>query len=296
MMVPEATEDYSRPSQMFSLETEAFPRSTSVETKNSFQALLGDHEDDFEVPAHFHERDFPQLGFGEVQSRQEPKMGRWKRPAKPNNNTTNTNSYLPYHVEVFIDELCEEFKAYPEVQVKEHEGANTFHHLAYLGEGKSEAMVSHVVDGSAGEWEELCMVMDSGAADAVAPCSVASSVPVVESLGSRVGQNFMTADGTRLPNKGQKSVVGVSEEGQKLGFTFQMADVSRPLASIGKICDKNKVVLFTKQGGFVLDLASRERTRFNREEGVYLMRTWIPKTNSTSSRSRREAPSFTRQG
>ena len=47
-----------------------------------------------------------------------------------------------------------------------------------------------------------------------------------------------TADGTRTPNLGQKTLETVSEDGStQLCQTFQIADISRPLTSVGELAD-----------------------------------------------------------
>ena len=67
-----------------------------------------------------------------------------------------------------------------------------------------------------------------------------------------------------------------TEEGQSVGTTYQIADVTKPLNSVGRICDRNKAVVFGASGGYILDSATQEKVNFSREQGVYLMRTWIP--------------------
>ena len=89
----------------------------------------------------------------------------------------------------------------------------------------------------------------------------------------------------------------MTEEGQNMGVTYQMADISQPLNSVGRICDQDNAVLFTKFGGFVINLFSGERTRFRREDGVYLMRSWVRKCPPTTSPPRSSCTSgFPRQG
>ena len=48
--------------------------------------------------------------------------------------------------------------------------------------------------------------MDSGAAESVAPPSVAPRVKIEESDGSRRGQTYLSASGDRLPNLGEKKL------------------------------------------------------------------------------------------
>ena len=291
LMIPDAYEDFSRPSHMFSLAMvpeapAAARRNSKIEVKNSFQELQTNDDEDADVQDDSIQKEFPMPTVA-PRLKGGAKMPRWNRMQKKVvkrrvKQQGSDESPLPTHIKDLIEELRQQ-------DVKADVP------ISYLGGDQREPMVSHVVDGHAGEWEEICMVMDSGAADAVAPDAMAESIPITESPGSRQGQHFMTADGTRIPNKGQKSFTAVSEEGQRLGLTFQIADVSRPLASVGKMCDNHKAVLFMRKGGYVIDLNTGDRTRFNREEGVYIMKTWAPKTHTSANR-RSPAPGFARQG
>ena len=75
------------------------------------------------------------------------------------------------------------------------------------------------------------------------------------------GMQYHTADGTRIPNLGQKTLAAVSEQGFALSQTVQIADISRPLTSVGELADAGNVVVFGRKGGYVLNVDS--------------LRTWV---------------------
>ena len=78
-------------------------------------------------------------------------------------------------------------------------------------------------------WKPVTSIVDSGAINNVAPSSV-SAKALVDSDGSLNGMTYHTADGTCIPNLGQKTLETVSEDGStQLSQTFQIADTSRPL-------------------------------------------------------------------
>ena len=80
----------------------------------------------------------------------------------------------------------------------------------------------------------------------------------------------MSASNERIPNLGQQTLEVRTEEGVDPAVTLQMADVSRPLNSVGKICDTGKLVMFGKKGGVIWDVATGRLTKFHREtDGVY---------------------------
>ena len=62
-------------------------------------------------------------------------------------------------------------------------------------------------------------VVDSGAINSIAPPDV-PSVPMTESQGSVNGMQYDTADGTRIPNFGQKTFEAVSEQESALSQIF----------------------------------------------------------------------------
>ena len=99
----------------------------------------------------------------------------------------------------------------------------------------------------------------------------------------------MSASNERVPNLGQQTLEVRTEEGVDANVTFQMADVTRPLNSVGKVCDTGKRVIFGKRGGVIWDLATNQLTKFDREaDGVYELNLWVKDASS--------APGFARQG
>ena len=127
--------------------------------------------------------------------------------------------------------------------------------------------------------------MDSGALDAVAPPSMAPGVAIQDSAGSRMGQHYGSASGHRIPNLGEQRITGVVPSGAERAMTFQVAEVTRPLLSVGRICDRGNVVTFGSSGGVITDMMTGEETPFVRDgEGMYQLEFWMP------------APGFQRPG
>ena len=159
--------------------------------------------------------------------------------------------------------------------------------LMFLEQEVQDPQLLHA-GGDSDEWEPLAAVVDSGAVDSVAPPSLAPHVPLRQSAGSRAGKAYFTADGTRLPNQGEKVIKAVADDGASLCMTFQVAEVTKPFASVGKICDGDKFVVFGPKGGFIKDRWSGEKHYFERDNGVYMLRSWIPQPAASTG--------FARQG
>ena len=52
--------------------------------------------------------------------------------------------------------------------------------------------------------------------------------------------------------------------------TFQVAEVTRPLMSVGRVCDQGLDCLFKKTHALVLDEAGEQVCRFERVGGLYV--------------------------
>ena len=138
-------------------------------------------------------------------------------------------------------------------------------------------------------YEMVTVTADSGAADHVAPIGTANHLEVRETTASRQGVKYVAANGQRISNLGQRKIQGVTDEGTPLGMTWQVADVKKPLASVGRMCDAGNVAVFTKSGGYVvpgeymenviglLEKMDKSTLRMKRENGVYNFNLWVPR-------------------
>ena len=148
-------------------------------------------------------------------------------------------------------------------------------------------------DESHPNWVMIRTVMDSGAADSVAPPTLAPRVNISESNGSRRGQCYVSASGNRLPNMGQKVLNIQTNEGKDTTVLYQIAEVGRPLTSVSACCDRGNWVVYTSQGGFIINCQTGERTSFERSGGIYELDIWMrdegnPGSESPSSFPRQE--------
>ena len=125
-------------------------------------------------------------------------------------------------------------------------------------------------------YEQLFEVaLDSGAGEHVADDEDAPNYPVEPSAGSKAGQHFIAANNQRIPNRGQMTLSlrgegGNGKRGRDIRTTFQVAKVSRPLWSVGRICDEGFDVKFTKDEALVLTPAGKVVCRFKRSGGLYV--------------------------
>ena len=82
-----------------------------------------------------------------------------------------------------------------------------------------------------------------------------------------------------MANLGEKQLnLGVSRDGGEGMITscFQIAQVTRPLMSVGKVCDSGYDVTFSKTAAKVIDTKGRTVCEFQRaENGLYLAKMRI---------------------
>ena len=73
-------------------------------------------------------------------------------------------------------------------------------------------------------------------------------------------------DGGTIPNLGEKAL-NLSSDGADLQSVFQIAAVTRPLMSVGKICDEGHRVMFDNVMAVVTNKDGDELCRFHRNAG-----------------------------
>ena len=117
---------------------------------------------------------------------------------------------------------------------------------------------------------EFEVALDSGAVVHVCSMEDCPGYRVGESPGSRRGQEFLMGDGGTIPNLGQ-SQLNLSDDGKDIQSVFQNAAVTRPLMSVGKICDEGHSVTFSSLMAVVHSKDGQELCRFQRNgSGLYV--------------------------
>ncbi len=80
-----------------------------------------------------------------------------------------------------------------------------------------------------------------------------------------------------MANKGQVTLHllapnGVGDGEEKISTVFQVADVTRPLWSVSKVCDAGYDVKFSKKQATILDEHGQPVCVFERQGGLYVAR------------------------
>ena len=115
---------------------------------------------------------------------------------------------------------------------------------------------------------EFEVALDSGSVVHVCSLDDCRGYQLQESPGSRRGQEFMMGDGGTIPNLGQSKLNLTDEKTDRdLQSVFQIAAVTRPLMSVGKICDEGHTITFNDVMAVVRSTDGAELSRFQRNGG-----------------------------
>ena len=124
---------------------------------------------------------------------------------------------------------------------------------------------------------KMKVAADSGAVDHIANASNLPGNVILRKTDKH--RDFVNASGGGIRNHGEANVRLKTKNGRLIANTFQVADVCRPLHSIGKVCDGGHEVLFMKgkavvvaEGTFEAYLEQAAHLAvYEREEGLYVM-------------------------
>ena len=105
-----------------------------------------------------------------------------------------------------------------------------------------------------------------------------------ESVGSRSGAYYTTADGTPVHNEGEKTLTMCTPDGQHLRqMTFQVAAVNKALGSVSKIVNNGNRVIFDMDGSYIENKWSNDRLWLREDNGVYVLDMLVARTTLTTT-------------
>ena len=105
----------------------------------------------------------------------------------------------------------------------------------------------NAVEEVAPEWEEIEMAVDSGASESVVSEEMLQGVETVEGYAKKNGVQYEVADGTLIPNLGEKKYVAVSDAGVARQMKSQVCEVNKaPGREQGCLCRIRGRILKTR--------------------------------------------------
>lgn len=127
----------------------------------------------------------------------------------------------------------------------------------------------------AGQWEEIEMAVDSGASETVIGEDMLQGVETKEGPASRRGVQYEVANGVRIPNLGEKTFKGHTEEGFQRNLKAQVCEVNKALLSVNKMVQAGNRVVFDNTGSYIEDKFTHEKIWLEEKGGMYMLRMWV---------------------
>ena len=125
-------------------------------------------------------------------------------------------------------------------------------------------------------WTRLSLAVDSGACESVMNPDDAPGHEVTETPESRRGDNFASATGEPIQNLGAMQLPMVLREMSLRSMRLCAAPVTRPLASVKKICKAGHMVIFDEDGSYIYNKSSGEINMLREDDGNYMLDVWVP--------------------
>ena len=125
--------------------------------------------------------------------------------------------------------------------------------------------------------------IDSGAADHVMPIGWLAWILVVASLGQLKGLHYVSASGTRMPNKGQQVIKFLTHGGTWASWTFQLAAINKPLVSVSKLIDDGWRVVFDDEASYLIHKKTKRTIQLQRERGVFTIDAFVDPADSADA-------------
>ena len=134
------------------------------------------------------------------------------------------------------------------------------------------------------EWVKVEVAVDSGATETVmGERTLAGVIDISDSPAMRRGVTYEVADGTTIPNLGERKFLAISEEGVARGITAQVCAVNKTLMSVSKVVNKGNRVVFDDEGSYIQDKTTGDVSWMRQAGGMYYIDLWVSKKSSAEA-------------
>ena len=126
------------------------------------------------------------------------------------------------------------------------------------------------------EWVEIEVAIDSGATETVMAAETLNGIAdITEGPALRRGVAYEVANGVEIPNLGERTFSGFTDEGGQRGKTAQICAVNKTLMSVSKVAAQGNIVVFDDDRSYIEDKVSGERTWMQQVGGMYMLKMWV---------------------
>ena len=147
--------------------------------------------------------------------------------------------------------------------------------LTRMKESASINACGKITDDVKQGWTQMSLAVDSGACESVINPDDAPGHDVTESPEAMRGDNFASATGEPIPNLGIMNLPMVLRERSLRSMKLCAAPVTRPLASVKKICRAGHMVIFDDEGSYIYNNSSGEINMLREDDGNCMLDVWF---------------------
>jgi hypothetical protein len=131
------------------------------------------------------------------------------------------------------------------------------------------------------EFVQINMMVDSGATETVmTETDLEGVIDITEGVQCKRGQHYQCANGSKIPNLGERKFLGWTEEDGQKGITAQVCSVTQNLLSVSGMTKKGHKVVFDEAGSYIEDKSTGEKSWMHEVNGMYMLKLWVSKKTS----------------
>ena len=134
------------------------------------------------------------------------------------------------------------------------------------------------------EWVEIDIAVGSGATETVmSEDTINGVIGITDSAACKRGIVYEVADGTQIPNLGERKFLGVMEDGSAKGVTAQVCAVNKTLMSVSKLASQGNRVVFDDDGSYIECKTTGERSWLPLSVGMCYLEMWVSRKSSAEA-------------
>ena len=124
-------------------------------------------------------------------------------------------------------------------------------------------------------------MVDSGAIETVmSERCLEGVIDISEGAACKRGQRYECANGSQIPNLGERKILGITEEQSQRAVAAQICAVIKNLLSVNGMTKNGHRVVFDDEGSYIEDKSSGERNWMHEVNGMYVLKLWVSKKTS----------------
>ena len=105
-------------------------------------------------------------------------------------------------------------------------------------------------------------------------------INISEGAACKRGQRYECANGSQIPNLGERKFLGWTEEEGQTAVVAQVCAVTKNLLSVSGMTRNGHRVVLDDDGSYIEDKTSGEKSWMHKVNGMYMLKLWVSKKTS----------------